>query len=97
MARVKAAAFVVANPTHIAIALEYQPPEIPVPRVLFARGRRNALRVRCWPRSSVPVIENVPLARELYALTQPGDEIPVETFVAVAEVVNALMQTGSLA
>jgi flagellar biosynthetic protein FlhB len=41
---------------------------------------------------AIPVVENVPLARELYALTQPGDEIPVETYLAVAEIVNSLLQ-----
>jgi flagellar biosynthetic protein FlhB len=98
LGRVKEAAFVVANPTHIAIALEYRPPDVPVPRVLLRVIDENALRVReLAAEFSVPVIENVPLARELYALTQPGDEIPVATYVAVAEVVNALMQTGSLA
>jgi flagellar biosynthesis protein FlhB len=94
---VKDAAFVLTNPTHVAIALEYRPPEIPVPRVLVRALDESALRVReMAAEHGIPVVENVALARELYGLTQPGDEIPVETYVAVAEVVNALLQTGSL-
>ena len=98
LARVADAAFVLTNPTHIAIALEYRPPEIPVPRVLGRAPDATAARVReLAAQHGVPIVENVPLARQLYELAQPGDEIPVETYVAIAEVVNALMHAGSLA
>jgi flagellar biosynthesis protein FlhB len=91
--RVREAAFVVTNPTHIAIALEYRPPEVAVPRVLVRAADETAQRVRELAAAhAIPVVENVPLARELYALTQPGDEIPVETYLAVAEIVNSLLQ-----
>ncbi len=91
LGQVRAAAFVVTNPTHIAIALEYRPPEVAVPRVLVRAADEAAQRVReLAAEHRVPVVENVPLARELFALTQPGDEIPVETYVAVAAIVNAL-------
>jgi flagellar biosynthesis protein FlhB len=97
LVQVKNAAFVLTNPTHIAIALEYRPPDVPVPRVLVRAVDESAQRVReLAAASAVPVVENVALARELYALTKPGDEIPVESYVAVAEVVNALLKTGSL-
>jgi type III secretion protein U len=95
--RVKDAAFVLTNPTHIAIALEYRPPEVPVPRVLVRAADDAAARVRELAGAyGVPLIENVPLARRLYAIAQPGDFIPQETYVAVAEVVAALTKAGVL-
>ena len=94
---VRKAAFVVTNPTHIAMALEYRPPEVAVPRVLVRAADEVAQRVRELANEhGVPLIENVALARELYAQTVPGDEIPVETYLAVAEIVNALTKRGAL-
>ncbi len=91
--RVKDAAFVISNPTHIAIALEYRPPEIPVPRVLVRAADDAAARVRELASAfDIPIVENVPLARRLYALARPGDFIPQEAYVAVAEIVAALRQ-----
>jgi type III secretion protein U len=92
---VRKAAFVVTNPTHIAIALEYRPPEVAVPRVLVRAADETAQRVRELAAArGIPLVENVPLARELYALTEPGEEIPIETYIAVAEIVNALKKRG---
>jgi flagellar biosynthetic protein FlhB len=97
LASVRDAAFVLTNPTHIAIALEYRPPQVPVPRVLVRATDETAFRVRELANEhGIPIVENVALARQLYALAEPGDEIPVETYVAIAEVVNALMHAGSL-
>ncbi|MFN2449144.1 MAG: EscU/YscU/HrcU family type III secretion system export apparatus switch protein [Candidatus Baltobacteraceae bacterium] len=96
--RVKDAAFVVANPTHIAVAIEYRPPQEPVPRVLACAADESALRVRAYASEhGIPVIENVPLARQLYACAKPGEYIPHETYLAVAEVVAALVKSGALA
>lgn len=95
--RVKDAAFVVTNPTHIAIALEYRPPDVPVPRVLVRATDEGAARVRELAAVyRIPLIENVPLARRLYALAKPGEFIPQETYIAVAEVVAALTKAGVL-
>jgi flagellar biosynthetic protein FlhB len=95
---VKKAAFVVTNPTHIAMALEYRPPDVAVPRVLVRAADEAARRVRAIAAEhDIPVVENVALARELYALTAPGDEIPIETYVAVAEIVNSLYRQRALA
>lgn len=89
--RVKDAAFVVTNPTHIAIALEYRPPEVSVPRVLVRAADESAARVRELAAAySVPLVENVALARRLYESAEPGEYIPQETYVAVAEIVAAL-------
>jgi flagellar biosynthetic protein FlhB len=95
---VKRAAFVVTNPTHIAMALEYRPPDVAVPRVLVRAADETAQRVReLAAHARIPLVEDVPLARELYASTEPGDEIPVETYLAVAQIVNALNGQGALA
>ncbi len=97
IARVREAAFVVANPTHLAIALEYRPPEVPVPRVLVRAADAAALRVReLAAECGIPVVENVPLARALFRDARPDEAIPQAQYVAVAEVVAALMRSGSI-
>jgi flagellar biosynthetic protein FlhB len=96
--KVKDAAFVITNPTHIAIALEYRPPDVPVPRLLVRAADDAASRVRELAAAyAVPIVENVALARRLYAIAQPGDFIPHETYVAVAEIVAALSKAGVIA
>ncbi len=95
--KVKDAAFVITNPTHIAIALEYRPPQVPVPRVLVRAADESAARARELAAAhGVPRVENVSLARKLYATAQPGEYIPQETYIAVAEIVAALTKTGVL-
>ncbi|HTA39403.1 MAG TPA: EscU/YscU/HrcU family type III secretion system export apparatus switch protein, partial [Candidatus Acidoferrales bacterium] len=91
IARVREAAFVIANPTHLAIALEYRPPEVSVPRVLVRAAGAAALRVReLAAEFDIPVVENVALARVLFRAARPGEAIPHAQYVAVAEVVAAL-------
>jgi flagellar biosynthesis protein FlhB len=93
--RLKDAAFIVANPTHVAVALEYRPPEVAVPRVIVRAADAMALRVREAARGlRIPVIENVALARELYRDGRTGQPIPQAHYVAVAEVVAALMRSS---
>lgn len=95
--RVREAAFVLCNPTHVAIALAYDPPAEPVPRVLVAAADALAARVRELARAAaVPVVEHPALARALYAGAEAGAPIPHEHYVAVAEVVVALARAGAL-
>ena len=95
--KVRDAAFVVANPTHVAIALEYRPPAVAVPRVVVRACDAAALRVRALAeQAGIPVIENVPLARALYEQSDAGQPIPYALYVAVAEIVAALMREGRL-
>ncbi|MGZ3540966.1 MAG: EscU/YscU/HrcU family type III secretion system export apparatus switch protein [Vulcanimicrobiaceae bacterium] len=97
LVRVKDAAFVVTNPTHIAIALEYRPPDVAVPRVLVRAADEGATRVRDLAgMHRVPIVENVPLARALYANARAGEVIPRETYIAVAEIVASLTRAGVL-
>jgi flagellar biosynthesis protein FlhB len=96
--RVKDAAFVVVNPAHVAVALEYHPPDVPVPRVLVRAVDELALRVRrIARRHRIPIVENVTLARALYRDGRTGEPIPHVHYVAVAEVVAALLRSLEIA
>jgi len=98
MSRVKEAAFVVVNPAHVAVALAYRPPDIPVPLVLVRASDELALRVRQIARlHRVPIVENVGLARALYREARSGEPIPHALYVAVAEVVAALLRAAEAA
>ncbi len=98
LAQIKGAAFLVTNPTHLAIALEYRPPDVAIPRVLVRSADQAALRVRALAKlHGVPIVENVALARELYADCDAGHVIPRESYVAVAEIIAALARAGAVA
>jgi len=95
VADVEDAAFVVANPTHLAVALEYRPPEVDVPRVSVRAAGETALRVRELARSfGIPVVENVALARALYRDGRVGEPIGHAHYAAVAAIVIALARNG---
>jgi flagellar biosynthetic protein FlhB len=86
MADVGQADVVLVNPTHVAVALRYEP-EKGAPRVV-ARGA-GAIAAKIRERAgeeSVPLVRDVPLARALYTSTKVGQEIPAELFAAVAQV-----------
>ncbi len=85
--KVKEADVVIVNPTHYAIALRYRREENAAP-VVVARGIDHlALQIRAEAsRHEVPIIEDRPLARALYARTQFGLPIPGEFFGPVAQV-----------
>lgn len=87
LAEVGRADAVVTNPTHYAIALRYDRAIMAAPKVV-ARGRGElALRIRREARThGVPIVENPPLARVLYAAGRVGREVPAHLFQAVAEV-----------
>jgi len=93
--RVRDATFVVCNPEHIAVALEYRPPAVAVPRVLVRAADETAARVReLAVECGIPLVHNIALARSLYATTQAGEYIPLESYVAVAEIVASLQKDG---
>jgi flagellar biosynthesis protein FlhB len=97
IARTRDASFVVVNPTHIAIAIRYAPPVIPVPEILVRATDSLALDVRALAeRAAIPVVEDRPLARLLWQSGVAGRPIPPETFVAVALTIAALMREGVL-
>jgi len=78
---------VVTNPTHIAVALKYDPTVSLAPIVLAMGQRKVAERIkRIAHDAGVPVIEDRPLARALFSAARVGLPIPPELYVAVAEV-----------
>jgi flagellar biosynthesis protein FlhB len=87
MARVKDADVIVTNPTHYAVALEYKPITMKAPRVI-AKGRdRIAEKIKELGREhDIPTVENVPLAQALYRMVDIDQDIPMELYKAVAEV-----------
>ena len=78
---------VVTNPTHVAVALQYDPETMPAPKVLAKGQRLVAQRIKELAREAgVPLVENKPLARALFKAVKIGDEIPEDLFKAVAQV-----------
>jgi flagellar biosynthetic protein FlhB len=78
---------VVTNPTHYAVALEYKPQKMQAPLVTAKGQMLIAEQIKRVAREhGVPVVENPPLARALYASVEIGDAIPPEMYQAVAEV-----------
>jgi flagellar biosynthetic protein FlhB len=87
IAEVPRADVVITNPTHLAIALRFDPAEMAAPRVVAKGADHVAERIRDIARDHrVPLVENKPLAQALYRLADPGAYIPVELYRAVAEV-----------
>jgi len=80
---------VVTNPTHFAVAMEYKRDRMHAPTVT-AKGQDNvAQRMKeIAAESEVPIIENKPLARALYAEVEIGDEIPEQFYEAVVTVLK---------
>jgi len=89
MAAVPKADVVVTNPTHYACALQYDPESMNAP-TLVAKGQDLvALRIRqIANENDVPIVENPPLARALYATVELDKEIPPQHYKAVAEVIS---------
>ena len=78
---------VITNPTHYAVAIRYDKNKEDAPRVL-AKGVDNlALKIKEIARMhNIMIVENPPLARELYRFVEVGEIIPPKLFKAVAEV-----------
>lgn len=78
---------VIVNPTQRAIALKYDPSKAPAPIVIAMGQRKVAERIKkIAMESGVPIIENRPLAIALIKHARVGMVIPVELYLAVAEV-----------
>jgi flagellar biosynthesis protein FlhB len=92
MAAVPKASVVITNPTHYAVALQYERGmEAPI---CVAKGvDALALKIReVAAEHSIPVVENRPLARALHATVEVDDAIPPEHYKAVAEVIGYVMK-----
>ena len=92
-ADVKKADLVLVNPTHIAIAIKYDPMLAPAPIVLAMGERLIAERIKQLAyEHKVPVIQNKPLARALIRSAKVGMMIPAELYAAVAEVLAFVLR-----
>jgi flagellar biosynthetic protein FlhB len=90
MAAVAGADVVITNPTHLAIALKYEPGDA-APTVVAKGAGVLARRIREEARTNgVPIRENKPLARSMYRAVDVGQQIPAEFFAAVAAVLAAV-------
>jgi flagellar biosynthetic protein FlhB len=91
MAAVPKASVIITNPTHYSVALQYER-GMAAP-VCLAKGADNiALKIREVARAhDIPIVENVALARALYATVEIDEEIPVDHYHAVAEVIGYVM------
>jgi flagellar biosynthetic protein FlhB len=91
MAAVPKASVIITNPTHYSVALQYER-GMAAPLCL-AKGADNiAFKIREVAREhDIPIVENVALARALYATVEIDEEIPVEHYHAVAEVIGYVM------
>ena len=100
MANLPNADVVVVNPTHVAVALRYEPGS-GAPTVVAKGAGVVAARIRAVATEHrIPLVEDVPLARTLYRACAVGEEIPADLYVAVARVlafVLALRARGSAA
>jgi flagellar biosynthetic protein FlhB len=93
MADVPKSTVVIANPTHVAVALRYVGGETPAPKVLAKGVDALALRIRAAAEAhKIPVVENPPLARALHAACEIGAFIPPAHYQAVAEVISYIMR-----
>ena len=92
MQNVPKATVIVTNPTHYSVALRYEAGD--AAPVCVAKGvDALALRIREVGREhNVPIVENVPLARALYAAVDIDETIPREHFEAAAKVIGFVMQ-----
>jgi flagellar biosynthetic protein FlhB len=92
MAKVPKAAVIITNPTHYAIALQYERGmEAPI---CVAKGvDAVALKIReVGAKNSIPIVENPPLARALHASVELDQAISPEHYKAVAEVIGYVMK-----
>lgn len=89
MGEVPKADVVVTNPTHFAVALKYSQLEMAAPKVVAKGADKVAQRIReVAKEADVPIVENPPLARGLYAAVEIDQEIPAEYYKAVAELIS---------
>jgi flagellar biosynthetic protein FlhB len=86
---------VLVNPTHIAVAIRYEP-GTSAPRVVAMGAGVIAQRIREKAEEErVPIVKDIPLARALHAGCKLGDEIPVELYTSVARVLAFVMSLKS--
>ena len=95
MAEIATADVVLLNPTHVAVALRYEPGK-GAPRVVAKGAGAVAAKIReRAAEHRVPMVEDVPLARALHSACALGQEVPAELFTSVARVLAFVMRLRS--
>ncbi len=93
MANVPKASVVITNPTHYAVALRYEPGETAAPVCLAMGVDAVAQRIReVANEHNIPIVEDPPLARALFATAEIDQPIPKEHYEAVAKVIGFVMR-----
>ena len=93
MAAVPSADVIVTNPTHYAIALQYDAAIMDAPKLVAKGVDKLAARIReLAEEHGIPIVENPPLARAIYASVEIDREIPLEHYRAVADIIGYVMK-----
>jgi flagellar biosynthetic protein FlhB len=93
LSAVPRATMVIVNPTHYAVAMRYVRAEGGAPMVLAKGADFIALKIRSIAaENGIPVVEDKPLARSLYAAVDVDRPIPAEFYRAIAEIVHLIQQ-----
>jgi flagellar biosynthetic protein FlhB len=95
MTEVAEADVLLVNPTHVAVALRYDPAR-GAPRVVAKGAGEVAAKLReRAAEARVPMVQDIPLARALHASCEIGQEVPAQLFTAVARVLAFVMHLGA--
>ncbi len=95
MSEAREADVLLVNPTHVAVALKYDPTR-GAPRVVATGAGEVAARLRAIAEEArVPMVQDIPLARALHASCDLGQEVPPQLFTAVARVLAFVMHLGA--
>jgi flagellar biosynthetic protein FlhB len=95
MSDAAAADVLLVNPTHVAVALKYDP-AMGAPRVVAKGAGEVATKLRAIAQENrVPMVQDIPLARALHASCDLGQEVPAQLFTAVARVLAFVMHLGA--
>jgi flagellar biosynthetic protein FlhB len=95
MQEVAEADVLLVNPTHVAVALKYDPAK-GAPRVVAKGADEIARKLRERAEEArVPMVQDIPLARALHASCDLGQEVPPQLFTAVARVLAFVMHLGA--
>ena len=87
LSKVASADVVITNPTHISIAIKYDPESMPAPVVVAKGAGEIAFQIRKLANEhGIPIIERKSLARQMYRDVKTGDEIPFELYEVFVEI-----------
>ncbi len=93
MAQVPQSDVVVTNPTHYAVALKYDPNSMGAPKMMAKGVDKVAAKIREIAKEhGIPIVENPPLARGLFAAVDVDQEVTPEFYKAVAEVISYIFK-----